>query len=209
MSNTSIAPKSPPLLGATFVTSAAQWRQLPEPGPIEIAFAGRSNSGKSSAINALARRARLAFSSRTPGRTQQINFFVLRNDAYIVDLPGYGYAAVARETKNAWQEFLWRYVTERGTLAALVLLLDIRRGLTELDYPLLDVFLPSARPVLLLVTKADKLNRQERQKNLSAICKTLAEHYRASAEYAQTILFSARDKTGVAEADAIISHWMN
>ena len=124
----------------------------------EIAFAGRSNAGKSTAINVLAGRTRLAFASRTPGRTQQINLFALRSGALVADLPGYGYAAVGKELKRAWQEFLWHYITTRPTLVALVLIVDSRHGLKDLDLELLEGFVPSGRPVLILATKADKLN---------------------------------------------------
>ena len=120
-----------------FVTGAAAPAQLPAAGVPEIAFAGRSNAGKSTAINVLAGRTRLAFASRTPGRTQQINLFSLRSGALVADLPGYGYAAVGKELKRAWQDFLWHYITTRPTLVALVLIVDARHGLKELDLELL------------------------------------------------------------------------
>ncbi len=198
----------PPLLEAVFMTGAAQWSQLPPPGPIEIAFAGRSNAGKSSAVNALARRTRLAFASRTPGRTQQINFFGMRCGAYAVDLPGYGYAAVTRRTKEVWQDFLWRYVTERRTLTALVLVADIRRGVTDLDLPVLDVFLRSGRPVLLLATKSDKLNLQERRRALTGIERTLREHYDEAASGVTVVEFSATARRGIEAADEVIAQWV-
>ncbi len=130
------------------MTGAAAPAQLPDAGVPEIAFAGRSNAGKSTAINVLAGRTRLAFASRTPGRTQQINLFALRGGALVADLPGYGYAAVGKELKRAWQEFLWHYITTRPTLVALVLIVDSRHGLKDLDIELLDGFVPSGRPVL-------------------------------------------------------------
>ena len=151
------------LVGATFVIGAAARSQLPDQGAREIAFAGRSNAGKSSAINALAQRTRLAFASRTPGRTQQINFFALRCGALVADLPGYGYAAVAKDIKRTWQDFLWEYVTTRSPLIGLVLVSDARHGLKDLDRTLLAAFLPSGRPVLILATKSDKLNNAERK----------------------------------------------
>ena len=131
-----------PLEGAEFVIAAAVPAQWPEAGPAEIAFAGRSNAGKSSAINALARRTRLAFASRTPGRTQQIVFFALRDGARAADLPGYGYAAVSHDIKRAWQQSLWDYVTTRSTLVGLALVVDARHGLKPLDLALLDGFVP-------------------------------------------------------------------
>src|SRR5512140_2886204 len=146
-----------PLQQAEFVCTAADDAQLPAPGEAEIAFAGRSNSGKSSAINALANRTRLAFTSKTPGRTQHINFFRLRTGALLADLPGYGYAAVPHELKRHWQDFLARYVAPRQSLVGLVVVMDIRHGVAELDIQLLTSYLSSGRPVLVLATKSDKL----------------------------------------------------
>ena len=137
--------------------SVAEDAQLPPAGAPEIAFAGRSNSGKSSAINALAGRTRLAFASRTPGRTQQINYFRLRSGALVADLPGYGYAAVPRALKRHWQAFLGRYVAMRQSLVGLVLIIDARHGLAPPDVTLLSGYLASGRPALVLATKIDKL----------------------------------------------------
>ena len=158
-----------PLVGAEFVIGAAQASQLPAPGVPEIAFAGRSNAGKSSAINALANRTRLAYASRTPGRTQQINLFALRSGALVADLPGYGYAAVAKSVKREWQDFLWQYVTTRSSLVALVLVVDARHGLKELDLDVLSEFVRSGRPVLILATKADKLNTSAQREAVKLI----------------------------------------
>ncbi len=146
-----------PLQQAEFALSIANDDQLPPPGPPEIAFAGRSNAGKSTAINVLANRTRLAFASKTPGRTQQINFFRLRSGAMLADLPGYGYAAVPLALKRHWQGFLGRYVATRQSLVGLVLIVDARHGLANLDVEMLSGFLGSGRPVLLLATKMDKL----------------------------------------------------
>ena len=134
-----------PVQQAEFLLSVANDEQLPPPGPPEIAFAGRSNAGKSSAINALANRTRLAFTSKTPGRTQQINFFRLRGGALLADLPGYGYAAVPRQLKDHWQRFLARYLATRQSLVGLVLVVDARHGLADLDRALL-AGLPDERP---------------------------------------------------------------
>lgn len=199
---------APPLLEAVFVTGAAQWSQLPALGPIEIAFAGRSNAGKSSAINALARRAKLAFASRTPGRTQQINYFQMRCGAYAVDLPGYGYAAVTRKTKEVWQDFLWRYVTERQTLVALVLVVDIRRGLTDLDRPVLEAFSRPGRPVLILATKSDKLNLQERRRALAEMERSLQVYKVEGAANVTVVEFSATAHRGIEAADKVIAAWI-
>ena len=126
-----------PLQQAEFVAGVANDEQLPPPTSPEIAFAGRSNAGKSSAINALANRTRLAFTSKTPGRTQQINFFRLRGGAFVADLPGYGYAAVPQPLKRHWQSFLARYLATRQSLVGLVLVVDARHGIDELDVALL------------------------------------------------------------------------
>ncbi len=125
----------------------------------------------------LAGRTRLAFASRTPGRTQQINLFSLRGGALVADLPGYGYAAVGKELKRAWQEFLWHYITTRSTLVALVLVVDARHGLKDLDLELLEGFVPSGRPILLLATKADKLNTTAQRAAVAAIRSQLAEAF--------------------------------
>src|SRR5262249_55491756 len=130
-----------PVHHAEYLLTVASDEQLPPPGPPEIAFAGRSNSGKSSAINALANQSRLAFTSKTPGRTQQINFFRLRGGALLADLPGYGYAAVPKALKRHWQGFLARYVASRQSLVGLVLIVDARHGLSDLDRALLSGYL--------------------------------------------------------------------
>jgi len=197
-----------PLEGATFQFGAAQEAQLPPAAVREIAFAGRSNAGKSSAINALARQTRLAYASRTPGRTQQINFFELRNGAVITDLPGYGYAAVPRALKQGWQDFLWVYVTTRTTLIGLVLVVDARHQLKPLDMELLGGFLPSGRPVLILATKADKLNQAERRAAVTGIYGQLHDAFPGHAKDVRVIAFSASSRQGVDEADAAIEGWL-
>lgn len=197
-----------PLEGAVFRTGAAQAEQLPVAAAREIAFAGRSNSGKSSAINALARQSRLAYASRTPGRTQQLNFFDLRTGAVITDLPGYGYAAVPRALKAGWQDFLWTYVTTRDTLIGLVLVVDARHGLKPLDLELLAGFLPSGRPVLVLATKADKLNQAERRAAAVSIATQLRQMFGERADAARVIAFSATSRQGVEEADTVIASWL-
>jgi GTP-binding protein len=198
---------SGPIEGATFVTGAAEAWQMPAAGPPEIAFAGRSNAGKSSAINALARQTRLAHASRTPGRTQQINFFQLRNGARITDLPGYGYAAVPRALKQAWQEFLWSYVTTRSTLIGLVLIVDARHGLKAQDRDLLAVFLPSGRPVLILATKVDKLNVAARRRAVADIRGGLQQAFPDHSRTASVIGFSATSREGVEAADRTLTQW--
>jgi GTP-binding protein len=197
-----------PLRGAMFETAVADASQLPPQGPPEIAFAGRSNAGKSSAINALARERGLAHASRTPGRTQQIVLFDLRGGGRLADLPGYGYAAVSREQKERWQELLWQYVTTRTTLIGLVLVVDIRHGLRAMDEDLLEGFLGSARPVLLLATKADKLGRAQQRAQAAAIAQRVASTF---PRYADTIAiepFSATSGLGVEAADRVLATWL-
>ena len=203
------APEQPlALVGAEFVIGAAARAQLPPPGPPEIAFAGRSNAGKSSAINALAQRTRLAFTSRTPGRTQQINLFQLKSGGLAADLPGYGYAAVARDVKREWQDFLWEYLTTRDTLVGLVLVADARHGLKPLDFTVLDVFVPSARPVLVLATKSDKLNQSEQRHAVAGIRDQLAARYPAQAHAIAVVGFSATRRIGVMAADRVLCDWL-
>ena len=196
------------LVGATFVTGVATRAQLPPPGAAEIAFAGRSNAGKSSAINVLANRTRLAYASRTPGRTQQINLFALRSGAVVADLPGYGYAAVAKDIKQVWQDFLWDYVSTRGTLVGLVLVVDSRHGLKPLDLVVLDSFVPSGRPVLVLATKSDKLNRADQLKAARSIRSELASRYPAQRESIVVVAFSATRRMGLIEADDVLADWL-
>jgi GTP-binding protein len=196
-----------PLQQAEFCLTAASDEQLPPPGPPEIAFAGRSNAGKSSAINALANRTRLAFTSKTPGRTQQINFFRLRSGALLADLPGYGYAAVPLKLKRHWQDFLARYVATRQSLVGLVLVVDARHGLADLDLRLLDGFLPSGRPALILATKMDKLAAQGQRHARDAIVRAVAEAFPVHAERVTVVGFSATRRIGVEAAEAVIGGW--
>jgi GTP-binding protein len=202
-------PQTPhPLVGARFLTGAAERSQLPAQGVPEIAFAGRSNAGKSSAINALANHGGLAFASRTPGRTQQINFFTLRSGALVADLPGYGYAAVAKSVKRSWQEFLWQYVATRDNLVALVLLVDVRHGLTDFDQAVLAQFVPSGRPVLVLATKADKLGVAAQREAVARIRASLREAFPVGAPNVAVQAFSATTRQGVVEAETTIASWL-
>jgi GTP-binding protein len=187
-----------PLQQAEYAQSVADDTQMPPPGPPEIAFAGRSNSGKSSAINALAQRRRLAFASRTPGRTQQINFFRLRSGALVADLPGYGYAAVPRALKRHWEAFLGRYVATRQSLVGLVLIVDTRHGLASPDAALLSGYLASGRPALILATKIDKLSASHRQSAVEDIAKAVAAAFPAHAEQVAVVPF--RRRTGSASS---------
>ncbi len=197
-----------PLQQAEFLCTSANDEQLPPSGPPEIAFAGRSNAGKSSAINALANRTRLAFTSKTPGRTQQINFFRLRSGALLADLPGYGYAAVPRELKRHWQDFLARYVATRQALVGLVVVIDVRHGLSELDRDLLSSYLPSGRPALLLATKSDKLTPSAQRIAQRKLAAEAHAAFPVHASRISVISFSALRRIGVDDAEGIIAGWL-
>lgn len=196
-----------PFHHAEFLTTAAEWRQLPADGAPEVAFAGRSNSGKSSAINALTQRTRLAYVSRTPGRTQHINFFRAPSGVLLADLPGYGYAEVPVSVRRYWKMFLARYLVERAPLAGLVLMMDARHPLTALDRQMLDWFLPTGRPVQVLLTKADKLSAAEQRQALDRSRRALVEFYGASATGVGVQLFSATRRVGLNEAERAIGAW--
>jgi len=201
---------------ARFLTTAAQLDQLPATELPEIAFVGRSNAGKSTAINRLAQQKRLAFASRTPGRTQHINLFALgpkaAPDALFVDLPGYGYAAVERSAKLRWQEVMARYLAERRSLSGVVLMVDSRLGFTDLDRQLLQLLLPrlggGAVRLLVLLTKADKLSRAEAQRALGAAQALLAESCPEGADVSIS-LFSALKSSGVDDAAMALHQWVH
>jgi GTP-binding protein len=197
-----------PLQQAEFALTVAEDAQLPPPGAPEIAVAGRSNAGKSTAINVLANRSRLAFASKTPGRTQHINFFRLRNGALLADLPGYGYAAVPLALKRHWQDFLGRYVATRQSLIGLVLIVDARHGLAAMDRELLEGFLPSGRPVLVLATKMDKLGAAARAASARAIEEAIARAFEPQARHVTVVPFSAPQRWGVEAAEAVLAEWL-
>lgn len=192
----------PVLSRAQFYTSAAQWRDLPR-SRAEVAFAGRSNAGKSSAINLLTRQNRLAFTSKTPGRTQLINFFGLDDETFLVDLPGYGYAKVPSEIRAKWETLLSRYLQAREPLAGMVLIMDARHPLTPLDRRMLDWFLPTGKPVHILLSKADKLSGSARALTLRQVRQALADHPGVTAQ-----LFSSLSRLGVDEAEAKVEAWL-
>ena len=178
---------------AQFLLSAWQPRQFPPDEGRELAFVGRSNAGKSSALNAITGRRDLARTSKTPGRTQLINFFGLKTGQRLADLPGYGYAKVPAEMQRHWQELLSRYIEKRTSLAGLVIVMDSRRGVTEFDRQMLAVSRDRQLATHLLLTKADKLNRSEAARTLKAV--------EAEADgVASAQLFSAVAKTGVEQA---------
>ncbi|MBX9676451.1 MAG: ribosome biogenesis GTP-binding protein YihA/YsxC [Methylotenera sp.] len=194
---------------ATFFISAHHLRDLPPASGIEVAFAGRSNAGKSSALNTLANHNRLAFVSKQPGRTQLINFFTLGNDRQLVDLPGYGYAKVPESMRAHWQSVLARYLSERTSLGGLVLVMDSRHPLTPLDRQMLDWFCPSGKPVHVLLTKSDKLSRGEAGLTLAKVRKELLETWDKTYGSNCTVqLFSSSKKLGVEEAEKVIGAWL-
>ena len=190
---------------ATFYISAHHLRDLPPPVGVEVAFAGRSNAGKSSALNTLANHNRLAYVSKQPGRTQLINFFSLGKDQFLVDLPGYGYAKVPAEMRAHWQMTLSNYFSHRNTLFGWVLVMDCRHPLTPLDRQMLDWFSPSNKPIHVLLTKSDKLSRNAASQTLQTVKKELQSTWGNC-----TIqLFSSLKKQGVEEAETIINGWFN
>lgn len=191
---------------ARFLTTAPQLEHLPPLDTPEIAFVGRSNAGKSTCINTLTQQKRLAFASKTPGRTQSINLFSLGKqgvtDAVLADLPGYGYAAVPREAKLRWQRVMGNYLMTRENLTGVVLLIDPRLGMTELDEILLDVIRPRVQAglkFLVLLTKSDKLSRSEAAKALS-----IAKLQSGGGE---AMLFSALKKQGLDEVAQLLWQW--
>jgi GTP-binding protein len=191
---------------ARFLTTAPRLEFLPPLDVPEIAFVGRSNAGKSTCINTLTQQKRLAFASKTPGRTQSINLFTLGKqgitDTVFADLPGYGYAAVPKQDKIRWQQVMANYLVTRENLRAIVLLIDPRQGVTELDEVLLEVVRPRVEQglkFLLLLTKADKLSRSEQAKALSIA--------RLQAAGGEAKLFSALKRQGVEETAQQLWDW--
>ncbi len=191
---------------AVFLTTVANLRDLPIDSVCEVAFAGRSNAGKSSAINTLAGRVRLAYVSKTPGRTQHLNYFTLSEGKYFVDLPGYGYAKAPEAIRSQWEGLIGPYLSNREQLAGLVVIMDIRRPLTDLDLRLIDWFRPLGRPIHILLSKADKLSRQEQTKVLRSVSAELATW--GDADLYSVQLFSSLKKTGVEEAEAVLAGWL-
>lgn len=193
------------LAKAAFLTSAPKLRLCPPDTGAEVAFAGRSNAGKSSAINALTRQRQLARASKTPGRTQLMNFFRLDDDRRLVDLPGYGYAAVPMALKEDWQTHLGQYLRERVCLRGLILLMDVRHPLTEFDTAMLDWAETRALPVHILLTKADKLNRGPANSTLHNVRRALKD---AGCD-ATVQLFSALKGQGMTDVADVLGRWMD
>ena len=198
------------LQNAVFNISVNHFDELPNDEGIEIAFAGRSNAGKSSAINSLSKQNRLAYVSKQPGRTQLINFFSIDDHISLVDLPGYGYAKVPETLKNHWIETLPRYLQERTSLAGLIIVMDIRRPLTKLDIQMLDWFAPRQKPIHILLTKSDKLSKDKSLRTLIEVKKIVQEKWVNLYQIKFTVqLFSSLKKQGIEEANEIIQSWLN
>lgn len=186
-----------------FLVSATSARNCPPDRGVEVAFAGRSNAGKSSALNTLTQQGSLARTSKTPGRTQLINFFEVDADRRLVDLPGYGYAKVSAGIRERWNEGLEDYFEHRQSLAGMVLVMDIRHPLTDFDRMMLESCMHSGLPVHCLLTKADKLSRGAAAAAVLAVRRELARWPGATAQG-----FSATAKTGTEEAWGLLADWL-
>lgn len=187
-----------------YLISAGVTGGLPPQDAPELAFAGRSNVGKSSAINALANRKRLAFVSKTPGRTQTINFFDLAGGGRLVDLPGYGYARVPQAIREQWNELVGGYLATRQALAGITVLMDARHPFTLHDEHLLQWLRPAGRRLLVLLSKSDKLSRRERL----ALLQKAQARLEASDPGARVMLFSSHSGEGVEDARALLDEWL-
>ncbi|WP_068828935.1 ribosome biogenesis GTP-binding protein YihA/YsxC [Pseudomonas sp. BMS12] len=198
-----------PILGlcqqASFIISAAKVDQCPDDQGLEVAFAGRSNAGKSSALNTLTH-ASLARTSKTPGRTQLLNFFRLDDERRLVDLPGYGYAKVPIPLKQHWQKHLEAYLSSRESLCGLVLMMDIRHPLTEFDSMMLDWAKASGMPLHILLTKADKLAFGAAKNALLKVRQEIRKEW--GDDVASIQLFSAPKRMGVEEAQLVLAGWL-
>ncbi len=192
-----------PFSNINFLTSVPSPTQAPDDKGAEVAFAGRSNAGKSSALNAITGRKSLARTSKTPGRTQHLVFFELDEHTRLVDLPGYGYAKVPEHVKHKWGQAMAEYLQSRQSLQGLVLLMDIRHPLTEFDQQMLDWCRHAEMPVHILLTKADKLKRGPAKSTLLKLQKTLEDYPEVTIQ-----MFSALKKQGVEEAQAVIMQWL-
>lgn len=189
---------------AAFQITVANLSDLPGDSVSEVAFAGRSNAGKSSAINTLVNHTRLAFVSKTPGRTQHLNYFRLCDGKYFVDLPGYGFAKAPAEIRDQWENLLAPYLVHRSPLAGLVLIMDSRHPLTELDMQMIDWFAQTGKPIHVLLSKSDKLTRNEQAQVMREVKGALA----GFGERCSVQLFSSLKRLGVEEAEGVLSGWL-
>jgi GTP-binding protein len=190
---------------AQYLLSAHNARQLPDDGGYEVAFAGRSNAGKSSALNALTRQNALARVSKTPGRTQQLVFFQVQPDRYLVDLPGYGYAKVPHDLQAHWQAFLDKYFRTREALKGLVVVMDIRHPLKDYDKQMLGYAVERGLPAHALLTKADKLGRGQQGQALQKVRKELSSMW---ADSVSVQVYSSEARQGVDELRGIVGGWL-
>jgi len=190
---------------AQYLLSAHNARQLPDDGGYEVAFAGRSNAGKSSALNALTRQNALARVSKTPGRTQQLVFFQVQPDRYLVDLPGYGYAKVPHDLQVHWQAFLDKYFRTREALKGLVVVMDIRHPLKDYDKQMLGYAVERGLPAHALLTKADKLGRGQQGQALQKVRKELSSMW---ADNVSVQVYSSEARQGVDELRGIVGGWL-
>jgi GTP-binding protein len=193
--------------GAGFLTAATRIEQAPEDRGREVVFAGRSNAGKSSAINALCHQRALARTSKTPGRTQQLIFFALDEERRLVDLPGYGYARVSESIKLEWQAHMADFLERRRSIAGLVIVMDIRHPLADYDRQMLAWGLRGGLPVLLLLTKADKLGRGAAHSAQLAVERE-ARGQSGTDAMPHVLAFSAQEKTGVEALQALLDQWL-
>lgn len=189
---------------AAFLLSAAALSDLPARSRGEIAFAGRSNAGKSSVINSLSGKSRLAFVSKTPGRTRLLNIFALGEERYLVDLPGYGYARIGAAERSPWDELLGSYLKHRKPLKGVALVMDIRHPLTALDRHMLEWFAPVGKPVHVLLTKSDKVSRARALHTLDRVKIEL----RGLSPRFTVQLFSSPKKVGIEEAENVFHAWL-
>ena len=196
---------SNPFARARYALSAHNYRQLPPDQGAEVAFAGRSNAGKSSALNALTQQNALARVSKTPGRTQQLVFFDVAPSKHLVDLPGYGYAKVPQDLQAHWQQFLDGYFSTRDALQGLVVVMDIRHPLKDYDRQMLGYAVERGLPAHALLTKADKLSRGATANTLQAVRMELS---RVFGDTVSVQAFSAESKQGVDELRAVVARWL-
>lgn len=189
---------------ASFYTTVNHLQDLPNINA-EVAFVGRSNAGKSSALNTLVGHNRLAFVSKTPGRTQHINYFALKNGGFLADLPGYGYAQVPENVRKHWVGLLGKYLQTRESLVGLLLIMDCRYPLKNNDWQMLDFFAPRQLPIHILLSKSDKLSKNEQIKTLNNVKKQLADFQKYVPLSVQ--LFSSLKKTGIEECENIVKQW--
>lgn len=179
---------------AKFFITVDNYKDLPQ-SQGEVAFVGRSNCGKSSLINSLTNQKKLAFTSKTPGRTQHINFFDFNENLFLVDLPGYGYAKVSESKKKHWEELLNKYFEARKELLGMILIMDIRHPLKDLDFKMIDFFKYSKKPIHIVLNKSDKLSREKQKASYNKVKDVLFKQY----SNISIQLFSSLKKTGVIE----------